>query len=86
MAKARHTICILRQSSERMAITVPLIRNALGSPDGLLPIHSTRVPGISPISRSRRLISPQGSSCFTFAVFPSGRSLRFFTVYSPKAF
>ena len=44
-------------SSLRSAITVLRIRYAHGSPRGLIPTHSTKVPSISPISCRRLRIS-----------------------------
>lgn len=42
------------QSSERIAMTAPRIRYADGSPPGLVPMHSTSVFSIRPMSSSRR--------------------------------
>jgi len=52
----------------------PLIKNAEGSPNGLLPTHSTVVPSIKPISCKRRRISAGENRAVTVAFSPGSKS------------
>ena len=63
-------------SSLRMATAAPRMRYALGSPPGLCPTHSTRVPGTSPRSKSRRRIRLSVRSSSTSARWPGVISSR----------
>lgn len=63
-------------SSLRMATAAPRMRYALGSPPGLCPTHSTRVPGTSPRSKSRRRIRLSVRSASTSARWPGVISSR----------
>ena len=75
-----YLISISSQSSFLIAITAPLIKNALGSPAGLLPTHSTTVSGVRPISSRRCRILPFVSSAAISAYSPMSMLLRFFVV------
>ncbi len=56
------------------AMKAPLIKNKEGSPNGLLPIHSTIVPSIKPISCRRRRISAGEKRAVTVAFSPGFKS------------
>lgn len=68
---------IQHESAFLRAITAPLMRYAVGSPEGLLCRQITFVPSISPISIRRRRILPLLLSPVTVAVQPSGSDVSF---------
>jgi hypothetical protein len=61
----------MHPSSERKAMTAPLILKAVGSPAGLLRSDSTTVPGTSPKSSNLLLVSPSASRDCTIPLVPS---------------
>lgn len=61
-------------SSLRSAITVLRIKYAHGSPRGLMPTHSTKVPSISPMSCRRLRISVFMQMSITIALSPGLKS------------
>ena len=67
---------IFFESSERIAMTAPRMRYAVGSPPGLRPRHSTSVSFTSPMSRKRRRILPVFCKYLTVARSPGFISLK----------